>query len=41
MSASHRAIERILERGNRLRTSGQESRIARARAEVEREGIGS
>ena len=41
ISASHRAIERILERGNRPRTSGQESRIARARAEVERAGIGS
>jgi hypothetical protein len=41
MSASDRAIERILERGNRLRTSGEESRIAGARAEVERAGIGS
>src|SRR4029077_16519973 len=29
MSASHLAIERILERGNRLRTSGEESQIAR------------
>jgi len=41
ISASHRAIDRILERGNRLRTSGEESRIARARAELERAGIGS
>jgi hypothetical protein len=40
ISASHRAIERILERGNRLRTSRNESRIAGARAELERAGIG-
>lgn len=40
ISASHWAIERILELGNRLRTSGEESRIAGARAEVERAGIG-
>ena len=41
ISTSHRAIERILERGNGLRTSRHERRIAGPRAELERTGIGS
>ena len=40
ISTSHRANERILERGKRPRTSGHEGRMAGARAELERADIG-
>ena len=41
MRANHRAIELMLERENRMRTTEPESGIATARAKLERAGIGS